>query len=77
MINGIKHRVVRLEQRQPDPEVSAGTMARLEWARKRAGLPPRKPLTEAQEAELKGKGIGQMILLCRKWAQEREDCQGM
>jgi len=67
MINGIKHRVVRLEQRQPDPEVSAEMTARLDRARKRGGLPPRKPLTEAQEAELNGKNIGQMILLFRRW----------
>jgi len=73
MINGIKHRVVRLEQRQPDPEVSAEMTARLERACRRADVRLSEPLTEEQRAELKGKNIGQMILLFRRWAHEREE----
>jgi len=70
MLNGIKNRVVRLEQFRGNPDVTTEQLARLERARERVGLPPRKPLTDAQEAELKGKSIGQMILLFRKWKSQ-------
>jgi len=70
MLNGIKHRVQRLERYQPDEEVSAEMVARIERAQERAGLGPALELTEDQREQLRGKDIGQMILLFRKWAGE-------
>lgn len=72
MLNGFKRRLERLEQHQPNQGVSAEMVARVERAQERAGLGLPTELTDERRAELRGKDIGAMILLFRKWASEAE-----
>jgi len=68
MINGIKHRVVRLEQRQPDPEESDAFRERIERAhnRLRAHGYDLRPMTNERRAELRGKSIVEILLMGRR-----------
>lgn len=64
-----------LSQNRPSEQDNAEFRARLDRARARAGLGPRKELADDQRAQLEGKSIGQKLLLFRKWHQEREDSE--
>ena len=71
MINGIKHRVVRLEQKRPDPETGAAMLARIERARARARANGRDvfpELTDERRAELRGKSIAEILMMGRQRA---------
>ena len=72
MINGIKHRVVRLEQRQPDPDEDFAFRERWERARARARAAGHefKPLTDERRKELRGKSISEILMMGRQRAMK-------